>query len=140
MVGLRRLVAVSLLIFAVAVVYFLAAALLPGGGSGGGGGTAVSQTPTGGPTGQATQSGSNVVFSAAEVAKHSSAEDCWLIISSKVYDVSAYLGSHPGGRGAITPYCGKEATHAFETKDRGEDHSQRAWNHLDSCYVGDLAP
>jgi cytochrome b involved in lipid metabolism len=140
MIGVKRLVAVSLLVFAVAVAYFLAAGLLPGRGNGGDGGPTVSQTPVGAPTGQATQGSSNAVMSAAEVAKHSSADDCWLIINSKVYDVSEYLRSHPGGRGTITPYCGKEATHAFETKDRGESHSQKAWNHLDSCYVGDLGP
>jgi hypothetical protein len=140
MAGIRRLVAVSLLVFAVAVAYFLAAGLLPGSGNGGGGSPAVSQTPVRGPTGQATQGGTNVTISAAEVAKHSSSGDCWLIISNKVYNVSSYLRSHPGGRGAIIPYCGKEATHAFETKDIGVSHSQRAVSHLDSLYVGDLGP
>jgi hypothetical protein len=140
MTGLKRLVAVSLLVFAVAVAYFLAAGLLPGRGDGGGGSGAVSPTPATGPTGQATQSGGNAVVAAAEVAKHNSTGDCWIIVNNKVYDVSSYLRSHPGGRGTITPYCGKEATHAFETKDNGSDHSQRAWSHLDSLYVGDLGP
>ncbi|MGD0764801.1 MAG: cytochrome b5-like heme/steroid binding domain-containing protein [Dehalococcoidia bacterium] len=140
MAGTKRLVAVSLLVFAVAVAYFLAAGLLSGGGSGTGGSPAVSQTPVRGPTGQATQSRTNVTISAAEVAKHNSGGDCWLIINNKVYNVTSYLGSHPGGRGTITPYCGKEATHAFDTKDIGVSHSQRAVSHLDSLYVGDLGP
>lgn len=44
-------------------------------------------------------------FTLAEVAKHGSAEDCWLIIHGKVYDVTkwrvgalaAALAAHAGG-------------------------------------------
>jgi len=143
MTGLRRLVAISLVVFGVAVFYILLAGLWPSSGGGGGGNGAsgqptVSQTP--GQPGQPTQT-PGAVISAQEVAKHSSSGDCWIIISNKVYDVSSYLRSHPGGAGAITPYCGKEATQAFQTKDlsRGLDHSSRAYSHLDSIYVGDLA-
>jgi cytochrome b involved in lipid metabolism len=75
-------------------------------------------------------------LSAAEVAKHASPDDCWLIINQKVYDVSEYLTSHPGGTAVVTPYCGKEATSAFEAIK----HSQLAIIHLESLYVGDLAP
>jgi len=137
MLGLRRRAAVSLLIFAVAVGCFLAAGLLSGCGDGG---SALSQTPTGAATRQPTESGANAVLSAAEVAKHNSSSDCWLIIENKVYDVSEYLGTHPGGCGIIIQYCGTEATHAFETKGIGVNHSKTAWSHLDSIYLGDLAP
>jgi hypothetical protein len=140
MLGLRRRTAVSPLIFAVAVGCFLAAGLLSGCGDGGDGGSALSQTPTGAATRQPTESGANVILSAAEVAKHNSSSDCWLIIENKVYDVSEYLGTHPGGRAIIIQYCGTEATHAFETKGIGANHSKTAWSHLDSIYLGDLAP
>lgn len=36
-------------------------------------------------------------FTKEEVAKHNSEEDCWLIIHGNVYDVSDYVGEHPGG-------------------------------------------
>jgi hypothetical protein len=138
MLGLKRRAAVSLLIFAVAVGCFLAAGLMSGCGDGG---SALSQTPTGAATRQPTESGANVALTAAEVAKHNSSSDCWLIIENKVYDVSEYLGTHPGGRDIIIQYCGTEATHAFETKGGfGANHSKIAWSHLDSLYLGDLAP
>jgi cytochrome b involved in lipid metabolism len=75
-----------------------------------------------------------------EVAKHNSQEDCWMIISNKVYDITSYLPFHPPGADKILPYCGKDGTTAFETKDKKspKDHSQSAYNMLADYYVGDL--
>ncbi len=85
---------------------------------------------------------SATIFSLSEVAKHNNASDCWLIINGKIYDVSKYLefGLHPGASDTITPYCGKEATNAFETKDKKKpkSHSGKAWDMLNDYYVGDL--
>jgi len=106
MLDLDRRAAVSLLILTVAVGCFLAAGLLSGCGDGGDGKPMPSQTPTGPATGQPTESGTNVILSVAEVAKHNSSSDCWLIIENKVYDVSDYVNSHPAGRATITPHCG----------------------------------
>jgi cytochrome b involved in lipid metabolism len=151
MTGLRRFVAISLAVFAVSCT--LLVGLLSGCGGGGddnGGSPTAAQTPrqptvTASATaaartpGQPTVTGSTTI-SAQEVAMHNSPDDCWIIISNKVYDVSSYVKLHPGGASAIMPYCGEEATRAFETKDlsRGEDHSGFAYSHLDSLYVGDL--
>lgn len=79
-----------------------------------------------------------ILLSTQEVASHTSISDCWLIISQKVYNVTSYITSHPGGIGAITPYCGKEATQAFATKGGSGSHSQTAYNILASYYIGDL--
>lgn len=79
-----------------------------------------------------------VMLTAQEAAKHNSASDCWLIINNKVYDVSSYLSFHPGNPDTITPYCGKEATNAFDTKNQGKPHSQQAGNLLTQYYLGDL--
>jgi len=61
-----------------------------------------------------TQS-SKITLTTTEVAKHNTADDCWLIINDSVYDVSSYVQYHPGGL-AMVPYCGREATNAFNTK------------------------
>jgi cytochrome b involved in lipid metabolism len=52
--------------------------------------------------------------------------------------VTSYLGIHPGGAGAILPYCGKDATTAFATKDISRPHSSAASNLLTNYYIGDL--
>src|SRR3989344_748330 len=75
-----------------------------------------------------------------QVAVHKTAADCWIIISNKIYNVSPFLSQHPGGVGAITPYCGQEATIAFQTHGQagGSNHSSYAYSLLTSYYVGDL--
>lgn len=77
-----------------------------------------------------------------DIAKHSVVSDCWLIINKKVYDVSKYLelNLHPAGSEAIIPFCGKDATVAFETRNKPtpEPHSDNARNVLNDYYVGDV--
>lgn len=79
-------------------------------------------------------------FTVADVAKHNSSSDCWLIINNNVYDVTSFLGDHPGGAYTIIPYCGMEATRAFDTKDRGpnDGHSAQATQMLGDYLVGSI--
>ena len=52
-------------------------------------------------------------FSAAEVARHSTKDDCWVIIRGKVYDISPWLASHPGGPSILLKHAGCDATEMF---------------------------
>ena len=52
--------------------------------------------------------------SAAEVAKHCTREDCWVILNGRVYDLTSFLGDHPAGAGVILKHAGKDATAAFD--------------------------
>jgi cytochrome b involved in lipid metabolism len=73
-----------------------------------------------------------------EILKHSSPNDCWIIIEQKVYSVTDYLSKHPGGAGRISAYCGKDATQAFLTQDGKGSHSAEAFRILGILYVGDV--
>ncbi|XP_071699685.1 cytochrome b5-like [Rutidosis leptorrhynchoides] len=76
----------------------------------------------------------NKVVSFEEVSKHNRKTDCWLIISGKVYDVTAFLDDHPGGDDVLVLATEKDATEDFE----GVGHSQDAKDMLKDYYVGEL--
>lgn len=63
-------------------------------------------SPSGGPSTQQ--------LSLAEVAKHKTAKDAWIVLHGKVYDVTGFLSSHPGGKMILLKHCGKDATEEFE--------------------------
>ncbi|KAJ3513976.1 hypothetical protein NLJ89_g2631 [Agrocybe chaxingu] len=48
------------------------------------------------------------------VAEHADRDSCWIIVHSKVYDVTEFLDEHPGGSKIILKYAGKDATEAYE--------------------------
>ncbi len=82
------------------------------------------------------ESGSS--YTIDEVSAHNSADDCWMIIDGKVYDVTDYVNTHPGGD-KILQGCGKNATKLFDTQGGRGDHSANAENIRDSYYIGDLS-
>ncbi|CEL93590.1 unnamed protein product [Vitrella brassicaformis CCMP3155] len=69
-----------------------------------------------------------------EMEKHSSEDDCWIIMWGKVYDVSNYMVDHPGGPDVIVNLAGQDATEEFE----GYGHSDDARKIADELCVGVL--
>lgn len=68
-----------------------------------------------------------------EVAKHNTREDCWIIISGKVYDITDWAPHHPGGAGIARMYAGRDGTAEF-----GDYHSAKAVRHMAHFCLGDL--
>jgi cytochrome b involved in lipid metabolism len=100
--------------------------------------TAQTPTPTQTPAQQAAQTNQNTSYTMAEISKHNSTSDCWLLISDKVYDVTSYMSMHPGGIRTIAPTCGTDATYAYDTKNEGSPHSSYATQLLQDYFVGNL--
>lgn len=85
-------------------------------------------------------------ISVDEVKKHNSKDDCWTIVNDKVYDITTYIASHPGGE-VILEACGQDGTQLFtsrtdsdgEAVGSGTPHSPTAESVLADFFVGELA-
>lgn len=62
-------------------------------------------------------------YSLDDVAKHKSGDSFWIVVDKKVYDVSSYLKTHPGGAVVLKNNAGRDATKEFK-----EAHSPDASN------------
>lgn len=74
-------------------------------------------------------------LSVEEVAKHRTAEDCWIILrGDQVFDVTDFVNVHPGGKRMLLTYAGKDATAVFE-----QLHSSTVFKSVASKYrIGTL--
>ena len=79
------------------------------------------------------------IYSKADLAKHATADNCWMAIRGGVYDLTAYLPGHPSPPEVALPWCGKEATEAYNTKTKGRPHAPFADELLTKYKVGKLA-
>lgn len=84
-------------------------------------------------------------YTAAEVATHKTANDCWTIINGNVYDLTSYVSRHPGGDD-IELACGVDGTTLFterKTEDgkavgSGTPHDSGSASQLESLKIGTL--
>ena len=71
------------------------------------------------------------VISMEEVAKHTSVDDCWMVLKGKVYDVSNWR-EHPGGN-VIFSNAGGDMTDVFAAF-----HPGTAYNMLSNFLIGEI--
>jgi len=79
------------------------------------------------------------VYSLKDLAEHNQQVDCWMAINGQVYDLTTYLPQHPTTLLLILPSCGTEASHAYDTKNRGRTHSDVADELLKQHQIGVLS-
>jgi cytochrome b involved in lipid metabolism len=76
----------------------------------------VVDTPTGSSTVNTTTgevTSGTKSFSATDIATHKDATSCYTSISGAVYDLTAWINMHPGGKQNIISICGIDGTQAF---------------------------
>ncbi len=78
---------------------------------------------------------STVQLTAAEVAKHDSANDCWSIVRGKVYDLTSFVSRHPGGQSEIKAICGRDGSSSFLSQHSGDS---QASSQLAAFLLGDF--
>ena len=59
------------------------------------------------------------------VSQHDNPSNCWVIVDGNVLDVTNFIRRHPGGPSAIINHCGKDASHAFNSRPQVHDKSAR---------------
>jgi len=74
-------------------------------------------------------------FTYEEIKQYKTAEKCVIVIHNKVYDITQFLGEHPGGEEVLLDAGGRNATNDFE--DVG--HSDEAHEIMKKYYIGDIA-
>ena len=132
---MKKILAVSIALFTLFMSYVVVGGFIQKQQKEDGSGSATSSI-----TKPISTTASTDTFTIDQVAAHDTISDCWLIINNKVYSVGNFLAEHPGGASTIIPYCGKEATRAFDTQDRGSNggHSSSATQMLNDYLVGSI--
>ncbi|KAL8899612.1 MAG: hypothetical protein Q9207_006108 [Kuettlingeria erythrocarpa] len=74
-------------------------------------------------------------YTADDVAARMNASLCWVTIDSKVYDITDFANSHPGGRELILAYGGQDVS-AVMRDERLHKHSENAYDALDEFLIG----
>ena len=59
-------------------------------------------------------------YTMERVKANGTSSSCWTVINGYVYDLTKWIGSHPGGSSAITSLCGTDGTSEFLAMHRGQ--------------------
>jgi len=74
-----------------------------------------------------------------DVANHSTAKDCWIIIDKNVYDLSNYLPKHEKYTDTLPKSCGKDGTILWHTKgEKNKEHSKKAKLYIQQFLIGTI--
>lgn len=108
--------------------------------------TGVIETPTTGTTTTSEQSNTILTtllaptpaiqtYTLAEIAQHNSASDCYTAINGSVYNLTSFVGQHPGGA-KILKVCGIDGTAIFTARHGGSPQQAQV---LSTLKIGMLA-
>ena len=70
-------------------------------------------------TSSPTATTTKVGYTMDEVKTHNSDKSCWSVVDGKVYDLTRWITSHPGGPEVIRAMCGVDGTRAFLNQHEG---------------------
>ncbi|KAI8967865.1 acyl-CoA dehydrogenase/oxidase [Mycotypha africana] len=75
-------------------------------------------------------------YTILDVAKHQQANDCWIILHDKIYDISQFLDDHPGGKKVLLKAAGTDASKQFDAF-----HSPAVLSKIAAKYlIGEVGP
>lgn len=86
-------------------------------------------TPTSQPSAPTTPG--VVTYTMSQVAQNNKSTSCWSAIDGSVYNLTNWIGSHPGGASAITSLCGVDGTASFKSQHGNQSNpAQRLAGYL----------
>lgn len=74
-------------------------------------------------------------YSLNDIAQHNDSKSCWSAIDGQVYDLTNWIGKHPGGAAVIKAICGKDGSASFNGQHAGQ---KRPADFLASYLLGPL--
>lgn len=83
-----------------------------------------------------SSAGNTTAYTLEDIASHNSASDCWTAVNGKIYNITAYIPSHPGGE-EIVRICGRDGSNMFAREREHQAGNARAI--LEQYMVGTLA-
>lgn len=75
-------------------------------------------------------------FTEREVARNCTKDSCWVLLGTRVYDLTAFLRMHPGGEALILCRSGKDVSRELEGPPHRHSKNARQW--LEQYYIGEL--
>ncbi|KAL2093681.1 hypothetical protein ACEWY4_010993 [Coilia grayii] len=75
-------------------------------------------------------------FSMKEVSRHCSKDSCWVLLDTRVYDVTGFLRMHPGGESLILRRSGTDISQQMDGPPHRHSENARRW--LEQYYIGEL--
>lgn len=75
-------------------------------------------------------------FSEKEVAKHCTKDSCWVLLGTRVYDVTGFLRMHPGGEALILRRSGKDISRELDGPPHRHSENARRW--MEQYYIGEI--
>jgi 4-hydroxysphinganine ceramide fatty acyl 2-hydroxylase len=77
-------------------------------------------------------------FLQAEVASNNTAKSCYVTMGTRVFDVTDFVESHPGGGDLVLEYGGRDVTKILKD-ELSHSHSEAAYEILEDSFIGFVA-
>jgi 4-hydroxysphinganine ceramide fatty acyl 2-hydroxylase len=71
----------------------------------------------------------------SDLASHNNEKSCWVTIGTRVFDVTDFVESHPGGGELVLEHGGKDITEILKDED-SHTHSEAAYEVLEDSFIG----
>ncbi|KAM6972930.1 fatty acid 2-hydroxylase [Aplochiton taeniatus] len=75
-------------------------------------------------------------YSEKEVARHCTKDSCWVLLGTRVYDVTGFIRMHPGGEGLILRRSGGDISAEMEGPPHRHSENARRW--MEQYYIGEI--